>query len=53
LADLTLANEVELAASSAGGPTEWTWLAEFCRDAQRRASPGFYAGAMAVLEPSG
>jgi hypothetical protein len=51
--DLTFANEVELAASSPGGATEWTWLAEFCRDAGRWASPGFYAGAIAVLEPTG
>jgi hypothetical protein len=51
-ADLTYANEVELAASSPGGPAEWTWLAAFCRDARRWASPGFYAGAMAVLDPT-
>ena len=30
--DLTFANEVELAASSPGGPKEWTWLADFCRE---------------------
>jgi hypothetical protein len=51
--DLTLANDVELAASSPGGPAEWTWLAEFCRDVRDWASPGFYAGAIAVLEPTG
>jgi hypothetical protein len=51
--DLTLANEAELAASSPGGPAEWTWLADFCRGARRWASPGFYAGAIAVLEPTG
>jgi hypothetical protein len=51
--DLTLANEVELAASSPGGPAEWTWLADFCRDTRRWASPGFYAGALAVLDPTG
>jgi hypothetical protein len=51
--DLTFANEVELAASSPGGPGEWTWLADFCRDAGRWASPGFAAGATALLHPEG
>jgi hypothetical protein len=51
--DLTFANEVELAASSPGGPAEWTWLAEFCREARRWASPDFYAGAVALLGPAG
>ncbi len=51
--DLTFANEVELACASPGGPTEWTWLAEFCRDTRRWASPGFSAGATALLEPAG
>jgi hypothetical protein len=49
--DLTYANEVELAASSPGGPAEWTWLADFCRRTRRWASPGFYAGATALLTP--
>jgi len=49
--DLTFANEVELAAASPGGPAEWTWLAEFCRDARRWASPDVYAGAAALLSP--
>jgi hypothetical protein len=51
--DLTFANEVELAAASPGGPGEWTWLADFCRDASRWASPGFAAGATALLHPDG
>jgi hypothetical protein len=51
--DLTYANEVELAAASPGGPVEWTWLADFCRGARRWASPGFYAGASAMLDPTG
>ena len=38
--DLTYANEVELACASPGGPTGWTWLADFCRDTRRWASPG-------------
>jgi hypothetical protein len=46
--DLTFANECELAASSPGGPAEWTWLAEFCRETQRWASPGFVTGAAAI-----
>jgi hypothetical protein len=50
--DLTFANEVELAASSPGGPVEWTWLAEFCADAGRWASPGFSTGAAALLHPT-
>jgi len=49
--DLTYANEAELAASSPRGPAEWTWLADFCRDTSRWASPGFSAGAMALLQP--
>jgi hypothetical protein len=51
--DLTYANEVELAAASPGGPTEWTWLADFCRGTQRWATPSFFEGAMAVLTPPG
>jgi hypothetical protein len=51
--DLTFANEVELAAASPGGPGEWTWLADFCRDASRWASPSFAAGATALLHPDG
>jgi len=47
--DLTFANECELAAASPGGPAEWTWLAEFCRETQRWASPGFISGASALL----
>lgn len=47
--DLTYANEAELAASSPGGPAEWSWLADFCRDARRWSSPGFFAGAAALL----
>lgn len=51
--DLTFANEVELAVASPGGPDEWTWLADFCRDASRWASPSFAAGATALLHPDG
>jgi hypothetical protein len=51
--DLTFANEVELAVASPGGPGEWTWLADFCRDASRWASPSFAAGATALLHPEG
>jgi hypothetical protein len=51
--DLTYANEVELAATSPGGAAEWTWLAEFCRDTGRWASPAFSAGAGALLQPQG
>jgi hypothetical protein len=47
--DLTYANEAELAATSPGGPAEWTWLADFCRRTRRWASPGFFAGAAALL----
>lgn len=47
--DLTFANECELAAASPGGPAEWTWLSEFCRETQRWASPGFVAGAASLL----
>jgi hypothetical protein len=50
--DLTFANEVELACASPGGPTEWTWLADFCRDTERWASPEFSAGATALLQPA-
>jgi hypothetical protein len=50
--DLTYANEVELACASPGGPTGWTWLADFCRDTRRWASPGFSAGAHALLHPA-
>jgi hypothetical protein len=49
--DLTYANEAELAASSPGGPAEWTWLADFCRNTGRWASTGFSAGARALLQP--
>jgi hypothetical protein len=49
--DLTYANEVELAASSPGGPTGWTWLADFCRETSRWASPGFSRGASRLLQP--
>jgi hypothetical protein len=48
--DLTYANEAELAAASPGGPSEWTWLADFCRRTRRWASPGFFAGASALLQ---
>jgi hypothetical protein len=48
--DLTYANEAELAAASPGGPLEWTWLADFCRRTRRWASPGFSAGAAALLD---
>jgi hypothetical protein len=51
--DLTLANEAELAAASPGGPAEWTWLAEFCRETRRWSSPGFAAGAGALLQMDG
>jgi hypothetical protein len=51
--DLTFANEVELAVASPGGPAEWTWLADFCRDASRWASPTFATGATALLHPGG
>jgi hypothetical protein len=47
--DLTYANEVELACASPGGPSGWTWLADFCRDTRRWASSGFSAGATALL----
>jgi len=49
--DLTLANEAELAAAAPGGPGEWAWLADFCRDTARWASPRFSAGAHALLQP--
>jgi hypothetical protein len=49
--DLTFANEVELAVASPGGPAGWTWLADFCQDAGRWASPSFAAGARALLHP--
>lgn len=48
--DLTYANEAELAASSPGGPAEWTWLGEFCRHTKRWASPTFYDGVAALLQ---
>jgi len=51
--DLTYANEVELACASPGGPTEWTWLADFCRDTCRWASPRFSAAALVLLSPPG
>ncbi|HEX3794360.1 MAG TPA: hypothetical protein VHV57_07655 [Acidimicrobiales bacterium] len=47
--NLTYANEAELAASSPGGPAEWTWLADFCRDTRRWASPLFFEGAAALV----
>jgi hypothetical protein len=47
--DLTYANEAELAATSPGGPAEWTWLADFCRRTGRWASPGFATGAADLL----
>jgi hypothetical protein len=50
--DLTYANEVELACASPGGPTEWSWLADFCRDTRRWASPEFFAGATGLLQPA-
>jgi hypothetical protein len=48
--DLTYANEGELAAAAPGGPAAWSWLAEFCRQTRRWASPGFFAGAAALLQ---
>jgi hypothetical protein len=51
--DLTFANEIELAMASPGGPGEWTWLADFCRDASRWASTPVAAGATALLHPDG
>jgi uncharacterized protein DUF6817 len=51
--DLTYANETELAASSPGGPLEWTWLADFCRRTQRWASPGFVTGVASIVAPEG
>ena len=51
--DLTYANEAELAASSPGGPAEWTWLAEFCRLTHRWATPDFFTGAAALLQMDG
>jgi hypothetical protein len=51
--DLTYANEVELACASPGGPSGWTWLADFCRETCRWASPRFSAAATALLRPSG
>ena len=51
--DLTYANEAELAASSPGGPAQWTWLVDFCRRTRRWASPGFFAGAAALLAIDG
>jgi hypothetical protein len=50
--DLTLANEVELAAASPGGPAEWTWLADFCAECGHRASPAAASGAAAILTPT-
>jgi hypothetical protein len=51
--DLTLANETELAAASPGGPVEWTWLADFCRETRHWSSPAFSAGAGALLQMDG
>jgi hypothetical protein len=50
--DLTYANEAELAAASPGGPAEWTWLRDFCRQTSRWASPSFADGALALLDPA-
>ncbi len=47
--DLTYANEVELAVASPGGPVGWTWMTDFVEQTQRWASPGFLAGANALL----
>jgi len=47
--DLTYANEAELAATSPGGPGEWTWLADFCRATRRWASRSFFDGSMTLL----
>jgi hypothetical protein len=47
--DLTYANEGELAASSPGGPAEWTWLADFRRQTERWASPGFADGLFGLV----
>jgi hypothetical protein len=51
--DLTYANECELAAASPGGAAEWTWLADFCRQTGRWATPSFSAGAAALLQGDG
>ena len=51
--DLTLANETELALTSPLGPLGWSWLADFCRDTRRWASPGVAAGAARLLEGEG
>ena len=50
--DLTYANETELAASSPGGPAEWTWLRDFCLRTQRWTSPAVVNGALALLDPA-
>jgi hypothetical protein len=47
--NLTYANEGELAAASPGGPAEWIWLADFCRDTRRWASPSFASGVSALV----
>jgi hypothetical protein len=51
--DLTYANEGELAASSPGGPAEWTWLAELRAKTWQRATPAFAAGLGALLGSDG
>jgi hypothetical protein len=47
--DLTVANEVEIAAASPGGPKLWTWLADFCRQSRRHTSEPVYRGAAEIL----
>jgi hypothetical protein len=47
--DLTYANEGELAASSPGGPAEWTWLADFHRRTRHWAAPGFDRGLVELV----
>jgi hypothetical protein len=49
--DLTYANETELAEASPDGPRGWTWLADFCHRTRRWATPAFFDGAIAVLQP--
>jgi hypothetical protein len=51
--DLTYANEVELAVSSPGDQAEWAWVADFCRETSRWASPGFSVGADDLLRSTG
>jgi hypothetical protein len=47
--DFTYADEEEPAASSPGGPAEWTWLADFRRRTRQWATPGFTAGLGGLL----